>query len=77
MIANRETRISDGTVLDRRRDVLSRAKRMGYTIRFEPIGGGSRWCEIAGRIHLFVDLTETASQQIASVTEILQKGPGA
>lgn len=62
--------------VERLKQAIARAKRVGYAVRFEPLGGrGTTWCEIAGRIHLFVDLSQTASEQLGDVESILDQGP--
>lgn len=59
-------------ITERLRRVLKTAQRRGYAIRFESLEGlGTNWCEIAGRITLFVDSSQTAAEQHAAVKEIL------
>ena len=62
-------------IADRCRQLVALAKRAGYAVRFEPLGGGTDWCEIAGRIHLFIDLQESTTEQVAAIDAILQGGP--
>lgn len=38
----------------------------------DSLGGGSTWCEIRGKRILFLDETQTAAEQAASIREILE-----
>ena len=58
-------------VVARLRLTLALAARQGFVVRREPTGGGTTWCEIRGRRHLFVDATQTAPIQHAEVERIL------
>lgn len=61
-------------VADRLQNSVSTARRLGYLVRFEPLGGaGTSWCEISGRIHLFIDLHQSTSEQSEAVDEILRQ----
>lgn len=63
-------------ILQRLQAALTRARRAGYHVRLEPLGGvGAASCEIDGRIHLFVDLSQTADEQLSGVETILASGP--
>jgi hypothetical protein len=67
-----------GNIVDRLKIALHRAKQIGYAVRMEPLGGrGTTWCEINGRVYLFVDLSQSASEQLTDVESILSDGPGA
>lgn len=62
------------SVVERLNQSVARARRLGFTVRMEPMGGaGTDWCEIAGRVHLFIDLQQSTSEQCEAVTEILQR----
>lgn len=64
----------DETILDRRNRVLKIARQSGFTIRGVtfPDGGATTWCEIRGQRTLFLDLGQTAAEQIVAVREILE-----
>lgn len=64
-------------VADRLRASVAAARRLGFFVRFEPLGGvGTSWCEIAGRVHLFVDLHQSTSEQAEAVEDILRQTAG-
>lgn len=53
------------------------ARQLGYQIRHEWLGGsGGGACEFAGRKWIFVDLALNADEQLAQVSEALQRDPG-
>ncbi|MCA9103512.1 MAG: hypothetical protein R3C10_24215 [Pirellulales bacterium] len=48
------------------------ARRLGYTVRQEWLGGnGGGVCELRGKKHLFLDLANSASEQLDTVVEVL------
>jgi hypothetical protein len=48
------------------------ARELGYTVRQEWLGGnGGGACELRGQKHLFVDLANSAAEQLDTVTEVL------
>ncbi|HHM12755.1 MAG TPA: hypothetical protein ENJ16_04320 [Planctomycetaceae bacterium] len=52
------------------------AERLGYQIREENLGGvGGGACEFGGRKWLFVDLAQTAPEQLEAVTATLRDDP--
>lgn len=51
-------------IVARLRDAIARTRRRGFTVRIEATGGGTQWCRVRGRVHLFLDSGETAGQQL-------------
>ncbi len=48
------------------------ATQMGFHVRTEPLDGrGADWCQIGQRKILFLDLTQTAAEQLAQLDEVL------
>ena len=56
-------------VIARLRDAIGRARRRGFTVRMEATGGGTQWCIVRGKVHLFLDTGETAGQQLSGLRE--------
>jgi hypothetical protein len=55
---------------------LALARRVGYKIRQEWLGGiGGGACEFAGQHWIFVDLSLTAVEQLAQVSDALRGDP--
>ena len=51
---------------------LGEARGMGFQVRIEPLDGEqASWCEIAGVPTLFVDLSQTAAEQLQQLEETL------
>lgn len=61
-------------IVARLHDWLRRAHHAGYTIRREATGGGTVWCQIRGKMVLFVDTQQTAAEQMVAVQAILRDG---
>ena len=56
--------------------LTARAERMGYGIRYEPLGGlGGGVCQFGGKQWLFLDLNLTVTERLDLITESLQKDP--
>ncbi|GIW90084.1 MAG: hypothetical protein KatS3mg109_0516 [Pirellulaceae bacterium] len=51
------------------------ARRLGYGIRQEWIGSGGGLCEVRGRRWIFVDLSQSVSEQLAMMAQILGRDP--
>lgn len=63
----------ESNVLDRLRRMKRIANDNGFEVRGEPLGGGSTWCELRGRRVLFLDQSQTASEQIVAIRIILDE----
>lgn len=51
---------------------IDEARAIGFKIRIEPLDGGqATWCEIAGVPTLFIDLSQTAAEQLRQLDETL------
>jgi hypothetical protein len=51
---------------------IDEARMLGFRVRMEPLDGEqATWCEIAGVPTLFVDLSQTAAEQLHQVDEAL------
>lgn len=62
--------------VERLEQLLAQAAQCGYVIRQEWLAGrGGGVCEIAGRKHLFIDLAQNITEQLAQVAEALQAEP--
>lgn len=57
-------------------EALLVAKRLGYGVRHEWMGGTGGACEIAGKPWLFVDLSLTTDEQLDLVIESLKTHQG-
>jgi hypothetical protein len=57
-------------------ELLQLAERLGYGVRHEWMGNGGGVCEFRGRRWLFVDLAQTAWEQLQQVSEALRGDPG-
>jgi hypothetical protein len=65
---------SASNIVERLRLLVGRAKQMGYGVRMEPLAGrGTSWCEVNGRIYLFVDLSQTTHEQCSDIESILNR----
>lgn len=61
-------------VLQRLDRMAKIARRNGFEIRGEPLGGaGSTWCEIRGKRILFLDISQPAAEQALAIREILEE----
>ncbi len=60
------------TLLD---GALDAAKRLGYTIRAECLGGSGGGCELRGRKLFFLDLDLGPDDQLEKVLETLRRDP--
>ena len=60
-------------VVERLRRRRQDAKRLGFHVRAEVLGDEqASWCEIAGKRVLFLDLAQTAAEQLHQLDEILE-----
>jgi len=59
-------------IVERLKSRLAEVRAMGFTIRLEVLDDEEpAWCEIGGIPTLFVDLTQTAVEQLRQIDEIL------
>ena len=59
-------------VVERLKEQLRRADTLGLAVRMEMLADQqATWCEIAGVPTLFVDLSQTAAEQLKQVEETL------
>jgi hypothetical protein len=59
-----------------REQALRMARQLGYCIREEWLdGNGGGQCEFAGRRWIFVDLAQSAAEQLEQVAETLRSDP--
>lgn len=64
--------IAQENVVVRLKQTLKRARTAGFKVRMEVLDDEqASWCEIGGVPVLFVDLSQTASEQLQQVEEIL------
>ena len=62
----------DMNVVARLRRRIDDARSLGFKVRLEPLDGEqATWCEIAGIPTLFVDLSQTAAEQLQQLNEAL------
>lgn len=63
---------SNDNVVSRLKQRLKDARSLGFNVRMELLDGEhGTWCEIAGVPTLFVDLAQTAAEQLHQVEETL------
>ena len=63
---------SNENVVSRLKQRLSEARSLGFKVRMELLSDEhASWCEIAGVPTLFVDLSQTAAEQLQQVEETL------
>lgn len=55
---------------------VATAERLGYVVRQEWVGTGGGVCEFRGRRWLFLDLAQTAWEQLGLVCDALLADPG-
>lgn len=62
----------DENVVTRLKHRIDEARSLGFKVRMEPLDGEqATWCEIAGVPTLFVDLSQSAAEQLQQVNEAL------
>jgi len=62
----------DMNVVARLRRRIEDARSLGFKVRLEPLDGElATWCEIGGVPTLFVDLSQTAAEQLQQLDEAL------
>ncbi len=63
----------DDNVVIRLKQKLREARQMGFKVRMEMLDGEqATWCEIAGVQTLFVDISQTAGEQLQQVDQTLR-----
>ena len=63
----------DENVVMRLKHRMDEARSLGFKVRMEPLDGEqATWCEIAGVPTLFVDLSQTAAEQLRQLDETLE-----
>lgn len=68
-----ESHLSERNVIQRLRQRLADARRAGFRIRTEWLGGETTgWCEYGGSRWIFVDLSLSVSEQLTQLEEALQ-----
>lgn len=64
---------SDPNIVERLRSRMGDARRLGFRVRSEWLDGQqASWCEIAGVRTLFVDLSQPAAEQLATLEDTLE-----
>lgn len=64
--------IAEENVVVRLKQTLQRARAEGFQVRMEVLDDEqASWCVIAGKPTLFVDLSQTAAEQLQQVEETL------
>ena len=64
--------IAEENVVVRLKQTLQRARAAGFRVRMEVLDDEqATWCVIAGKPTLFVDLSQTAAEQLQQVEETL------
>ena len=64
--------IAEKNVVVRLKQTLQRARATGFRVRMEVLDDEqATWCVIAGKPTLFVDLSQTAAEQLQQVEETL------
>lgn len=53
-------------------ELLAAATQLGYAIRAESLDGNGGGCEIAGRKHFFLDLSQTPAEQLQQLADTLR-----
>ncbi len=62
----------DQNVVARLKRRIDDARSLGFKVRMEPLDGEqATWCEIAGIPTLFIDLSQTAAEQLRQLEESL------
>ena len=63
--------------VDQLEAVLGVARQLGYVIRQEWLdGNGGGACELAGKKHLFVDLSLSTAEQLDQTADAIRTDPG-
>ncbi len=84
MIASNQSKISvlphrsgvpndhESNVVERLQNRIESARAMGFDVRREVLGDNvPTWCEVAGRKMMFLDISQTASEQLQHVEQLL------
>ena len=65
---------SSRTIVQRLNDRIRDAKRLGFTVRTELLDDEQcGWCELGGKRFVFLDLAQTASEQLQQLNETLDE----
>ncbi len=65
---------TNGHSVARLRRLVQAAKHQGFQIRQEPLGQqAGTWCEIGGRATIFLDVTQSAADQLAVLQQALDE----
>lgn len=65
------------TVVCRLKDRIDLARTLGFQIRNEWLDGAeSTWCEVGGTKILFIDLSQTAADQLSQVNDAIESCAG-
>lgn len=60
-------------VVDRLRSRTAQARQLGFEVRAELLDGSQPdWCQLGSRRIIFLDLSQTAGEQLAQLEEILR-----
>ncbi|TWU06467.1 hypothetical protein [Stieleria varia] len=61
-------------VVQRLQQRIQAAKRIGFQVRTEVLGDNSpTWCEVAGKKMMFLDLAQTAGEQLQQLEDMLRE----
>lgn len=72
-VGSQTTDSAADNVVSRLRQRLHDARATGFKVRMEVLDGEqASWCVISGVLTLFVDLSQTASEQLQQVEETLR-----
>ncbi|MFK8114497.1 MAG: hypothetical protein AB8B91_20015 [Rubripirellula sp.] len=64
----------DANVVARLKQRLAEVRKLGFKVRVEMLDDPqASWCEIAGIPTLFVDLSQTAAEQLQQVNETIRE----
>ena len=60
------------TVVARLGQAIQQAKAAGFDVRLEPLGDGQAgWCQVGRKRILFLDASETASEQLRQLQQLM------
>ena len=60
--------------VDAMEDAVAAARRLGFNIRFDFLGGGGGGdCEIRGQKWIFIDLAQSPTEQLAQLLDAIQR----
>lgn len=71
MIANEE---SQPNVVQRLNQQIRTVKKLGFQVRSEVLGDqAATWCEVAGKKMLFLDVSQTAAEQLRQIEDLMSQ----